>query len=382
MHLGGRLTTGRHLELDLHPVDDMGLTGVGDGDGRHDHRHLPGRGVLAQAAADLPVGAPRQRGAVHVAGAAQHRGAGVDVLGHHMVDEALRGDDGDPAGVDIGLRGDAQHAPEMIDVAVGVDDRGDGALTAAVPAIERQRGGGDLGGDQRIDDDDAGVALDEGDVGDVEATDLVDTVDDFVETLLGRQLGLPPQGGMHRCRGLTGEKAVAVVIPHHAAVGGGDDTRLQRGDEPAVGVLEIRCVPERQRRQMCVVRGLDSRADRPVLHGDQRATDVAGAVGVDAVSGAPDACAAGLRRPVGGAVACACALTFPVGLRAPVVPVSLRAPAVPAGPQAPGVPADPREPAGGAVLPAFPVRVAVRGSCASPTPHPGQANPAIGAAGR
>ena len=45
---------------------------------------------------------------------------------------------------------------------------------------------------QRVDDDDAGVTLDEGDVGQIQPADLVDAFDHLVETLLGAQLRLPP----------------------------------------------------------------------------------------------------------------------------------------------------------------------------------------------
>lgn len=83
-------------------------------------------------------------------------------------------------GIHIGLRGHAQHAAEMVHVTVGVDHRDDGALRAAVGAVEVQRRGGHLGGDQRIDDDDSGVALDECDVGDVETADLIDARDYLV----------------------------------------------------------------------------------------------------------------------------------------------------------------------------------------------------------
>ena len=147
---------------------------------------------LAQPAADLPLRAAVQRGAVHVGGPARHRGAGVDVLLHGVFGEVLRRDDGDLAGVDVGLRRHAEHATEVVDVAVGVDDR-DHRAVAAVCAIQRQRGRRGLGGDQRVDHDDPGVAFDEADVRQVEAADLIDALDHFVEALLGAQLGLPPQ---------------------------------------------------------------------------------------------------------------------------------------------------------------------------------------------
>ena len=103
------------------------------------------------------------------------------------------------AGVDIGLRRHAEDTAEVVDVAVGVDD-GDDRPVAAVRAVKRQRGRGRLGRDQRVDHDHAGVALDEGDVRQVETAHLVDALDHLVEPLLGGRAGLPPQTGVHRCR--------------------------------------------------------------------------------------------------------------------------------------------------------------------------------------
>ena len=113
-----------------------------------------------------------------------------------------------------------------------------GRLTA-VRAIERQRGRRGLGADQRVDDDDSGVALDEADIRQVQAADLIDALDHFVEALLGDQRALPPQARMHGGRCVAGQERVDVVVPDHPAVGGLDHTRFQRRDEAAVGGLEI-----------------------------------------------------------------------------------------------------------------------------------------------
>ena len=106
-------------------------------------------------------------------------------------------------------------------------------------------------------DDDPGVALDEADVGQVEAADLVDALDHLVEALLGAQLALPPQAGMHRGRRLAVQECVDVVVPHHSSVGGLDDARFEGADEPPVGVLEVGGVVERQVAQVLPVCGLD-----------------------------------------------------------------------------------------------------------------------------
>ena len=206
----------------------------------------PLRRRLAQSAADLSLRAALQQAAVHVGGAARHGRPGVDVLLHGVLGETFGRQHRHLAGVHVGLRGDAQHAAEMVHVAVGVDHRDDGPV-AAVRAVQLQRRGRHLGGDQRVDDDQTGVALDEADVGEVQAADLVDARHHLVETLLGGQHALPPQAGMHRWRRVAGDERVRVVIPHHPPVGGFDDAGRQRRDESPVGVGEIGGVVERQR---------------------------------------------------------------------------------------------------------------------------------------
>ena len=189
-------------------------------------------------------------------------------------------DDRDLARVDVGLRRHTEHAAEVVDVAVGVDD-GDDRPVPAMGAVQRQRGRRRLGGDQRIDDDDPGVALDEADVGQVQAADLVDALDHLIEPLLGAQLALPPQAGMHRAGRVAGQERVRVVVPHHPAVGRLDDARLQRADESPVGVLEIGGVGERQVAQVVAVCGLDDGGGRLLIHAADIATipHYAGSVG-------------------------------------------------------------------------------------------------------
>ncbi len=243
VHLGGGLGARCHLELDLDTVDRVCLTGFADIDRRHDQGDLTRRADLAQPAAHLALRTAVQRSAVHIGGPPRHRGARVDVLLHGVLREVLRRKYCDAARVDIGLRRHAEHAAEMIDVTVGIDNCADCAIPA-MGAIQLQRGGCCLGGDQRIDDDDPGVPLDEADVRQVEATHLIDALDHFVETLLGAQLALAPQAGMHRRRRVAADERVGVVVPHHATVGRLDDARALGRREAPVGVVEVRwCRP-------------------------------------------------------------------------------------------------------------------------------------------
>jgi len=74
---------------------------------------------------------------------------------------------------------------------VGVDYRGD-RLVAPVLAHQGQGRGGGLAGDQRVDDDIARVALDEGDVRQVEITNLIDAGDHLEQAVDRVQTRLAP----------------------------------------------------------------------------------------------------------------------------------------------------------------------------------------------
>ena len=124
-------------------------------------------------------------------------------------------------------------------------------------SIQRECCSRGLGADQWVDDDDSAVAFDEADVRKVQSAHLIDALDDLVQALLGHQLTLPPQTGMHGRRSVTVQECVDVVVPDHPAIGSFDHARLQRGDEAAVSCVEIGGVVERQRAQMLGVRRLD-----------------------------------------------------------------------------------------------------------------------------
>src|SRR6201999_1945764 len=221
MHFGGRFGAGCHLEFDLDAVDGVRFTGALDVDGRDDQRYLALRGTLAQTTTDVSLRTSLQQAAVHVGGAACHGGPGVDVLLHGVFSEPLGCQHGHLARVHLGLASHAQHAAEMVDVAVRVDDSDTPPLTP-LAAIELQRCGSGLGRHQRIDHDEASVALDEADVRNVQSAYLIDARHDFVQALFGGQLALPPQTGIHRWRCVTGEEGIPVVVPHYSPGGGVD----------------------------------------------------------------------------------------------------------------------------------------------------------------
>ncbi len=229
----------RHLEFDLHAVDGVFFPGRTDVDSRVDDGDLAGRWRLAEPAAHLRLRSTFEQCAVHVGRTAGHRRSCVDVLLNGMLGEALRGEHLHLARVHVVLRGNAEHSAEMIDVTVGIDHRDHRPVRIAVGAVQGQRGGRDLGGYQGVDDDDSGVTLDKGDVGQVESANLVDGRHDFVQALFGSQCRLAPQTGMHRCGRGAVEKRIRVVVPHDSAVGGLDDARGRGRDEATVSVVEI-----------------------------------------------------------------------------------------------------------------------------------------------
>ena len=226
VHLGRRLRAGSHLEDHADPVDGLLLAGGADLERGADQRDRSGRGGLPEAGTDLAARSPRKGGAVHVPGAPTHRRARVDVLRDGVLDEPGGSHDDHPPGVDVLLGDDALDPAEVVDVGVRVDHPGHRPVTAML-AVDRQRRRGGLGRDQRVDHDDPGAALDEGDVRQVEPADLVDALGHLEQALDGDEAGLPPQARVRRvgCVGL--QEGVGVVVPHHAAVGRADHARFE-----------------------------------------------------------------------------------------------------------------------------------------------------------
>ena len=239
VELGRRLGAGRELELDLDAVHGERLAGPCHGVGRLDEGDRALGRHLAEAGVDLALLVLGQQGAVHVRGAPRHGVAGVDVLADGRLDEALRRDDLTAAGGDVVQAGDALDAAPVVDVAVRVDD-GDDRPPRDVLVDELERRGGDLGRDQRVDDDPARVALDEADHREVHAAHLVDAVGDLEEAVQHVEPRLAPEARIDGRRRFLGvEEGVPGQVPCRLAVGPDDGRRLEPGDEAARGVLEV-----------------------------------------------------------------------------------------------------------------------------------------------
>ena len=231
VHRRRRLGPGGQLEDHPDAVDDLLLAGLDDLDRRRDEGDRPERGRLPEAGGELAVGPALEQRPVHVAGAARHRRAGEDVLADRMLEEAGRGEDRDPAGVDVLLGDDAAGAAEMVDVAVGVEQPGDGAI-AALLAVEGERRRRGLRRDQRVDDDDALLALDHVHVREVEPAQLVEP---------GASSNRPAMRFSWACRQRAGfavsgriavEETVGGEVPCPAPVLAIDHRRVEGGDEP------------------------------------------------------------------------------------------------------------------------------------------------------
>ena len=224
----------------------MPLDRLGDDQRGRDQRHRAGAGGLAQAGVHLPAHALGQQRAELEQRAPAHGIAGQQVLADHLVHEAGRRDHLHPACLHVGLVDDAAHAAEVVDMAVAVD-HGHHRLLRPMLEVQRHAGGRHLGADQRVDHDQAGIALDDRHVGDVDAAHLPHPVDHLEQAGDHVDPRMAPQAGVHAVgRGFLGQEAIGRQVPHRAAVGAGDGTGRQVGHMAAAGVVEAAGVGQRQ----------------------------------------------------------------------------------------------------------------------------------------
>ena len=203
--------------------------------------------VLADRLVRMAVWVARQQHGVRVLRAARHRVAGEDILGNRLAEEALGRDDLDLAAAHVGFIDHAAHTAEVVDVRVRIDDTQHRPLAELLVDEFERRAGGFLGG-QRIEDDPAGIALDEADVGQVIAAHLVDPArHDLVEPVGHVQYGLALQRRVDALEVLALQQPlVAGHVPGDVA-GIGHDLLVGRlGDEAFLGLVEVTLVLERQ----------------------------------------------------------------------------------------------------------------------------------------
>ena len=109
-------------------------------------------------------------------------------------------------------------------------------LTKQVQALFRALNPG-----HAVDDHQAAVTLDDGQVGDVVVTRLIQAVDDLVQATLLDQLGLPPQARVHRVRrrGIVSDVLVVILVEDDMPIGADYLPAGEGRDEPTVRISEI-----------------------------------------------------------------------------------------------------------------------------------------------
>jgi hypothetical protein len=85
----------------------------------------------------------------------------------------------------------------MIAMGVRVEDGRDRPRPAMLP-VEFQARAGAFDRGQRVDHDHAGLALDQGHVGEIETSDLIDAVADLEQAVVHVELRLPPEAWIDR----------------------------------------------------------------------------------------------------------------------------------------------------------------------------------------
>ena len=210
VHFGGRFRTRRELELQLHTVDRQLFAGLRDFiAGRHE-RDRSGGLSHADALRQLAGHAGGQKDAILIIAAAAHTLTGVDIFLHGVLREAHRRDHWDLAAGElifnrkclvclILLRHHAGDAAKMVGVGMRDDDGLDREFTKIL--FDQLHGSlAALHAHQRVKDDPAGIALDNGEVCHVIAADLIDAIRHFKKTIGMVVLRVLPEAGIYAVR--------------------------------------------------------------------------------------------------------------------------------------------------------------------------------------
>lgn len=190
--LGRRLGAGCHLEHHVDAVDGTGLARLVDGIGRCQESRIAELGYrVRQSGVDMTTGTGREHQSIHVGAPTTHRRTGVHILRGRLVEESGRSYHRRLARRDLVIGHDGLGAAVVIAVAMGIDQR----LHRAIPtvlAVQRQPRRGGLLVDQRIDDDDSLVALDDRHVRQIESPKLIDAFGHFEKTRIAADLRMSP----------------------------------------------------------------------------------------------------------------------------------------------------------------------------------------------
>ena len=144
-------------------------------------------------------------------------------------------------------------AAEVVEVAVREDHRAD-RLRAERLLDQSPRGGGGLLRRERVDDDPAGLPLDDRHVRDVVAAHLMDAARHLEQAVQIVEPSLAPQARVHARGRLAVQERVGGRVPDARAVRALDDEAVLVRDEAALRVGHVGGVVERQRRERVVRR--------------------------------------------------------------------------------------------------------------------------------
>ncbi|MNC27059.1 hypothetical protein D3C75_752190 [compost metagenome] len=153
----------------------------------------------AQPRTHLAFGIRFQQIAVHIAGAAAHDVTRHDVFCHGGLHKAGGGINLHFARLDIGLIDYTSHTTIMVYVAMSVDNSDNGLFTS-IFIIEIHTHFGGLCRNQRVNHGNAFFPLNDGHIGEIQVTDLVNTIRDLKQAADVNQLRLAPQAWVHGIR--------------------------------------------------------------------------------------------------------------------------------------------------------------------------------------
>lgn len=127
----------------------------------------------------MPLGVRWEKVAIHVARPTAHGVTGHDVFGHRSFEETFWRVDFCFACRYVGFVNNASDAAVMVNVAMRIDDRFHGLLAARVREVEVNSYFRSLLRNERVNNGDAVLALNNRHVREIEVPNLIDVISDF-----------------------------------------------------------------------------------------------------------------------------------------------------------------------------------------------------------
>ena len=121
---------------------------------------------------------------------------------------------------------------------MGIDDGDDWSMTKMLGDEFITRPSSGFNG-ERVNNNPSGVAFDEGDVGNVVATNLPDTFGDFEESVIDIEFGVAPQVGVNGVGGVAFQEGIPTNVAGLPALRIGDAGVFKRCDEAALSACEV-----------------------------------------------------------------------------------------------------------------------------------------------